>query len=149
MALYGSGDGGHALPGSFFLLFGLWWPVKFALKHHSMKLKKKGRTHRSFNRLEIVEGAVKVIFAMIGELKHDNPPNTMSCGRHDCMERRYLPARALPIDLLTLACFQTARLAGAGANSRYSFCSRDLNLGPFGLQVQLLSALTHCATRGP
>ncbi|XP_062817262.1 transmembrane protein 45B-like [Anolis carolinensis] len=66
---------GHALPGSFFLLFGLWWPVKFALKHHSMKLKKKGRAHRSFNRLEIVEGAVKVIFAMIGILAEQFVPD--------------------------------------------------------------------------
>uniref|UniRef100_A0A803T7G6 Uncharacterized protein n=1 Tax=Anolis carolinensis TaxID=28377 RepID=A0A803T7G6_ANOCA len=53
---------------------------------------------------------------------------------------------AVPIDLLTLVCFRTARLAGAGANSRHSFCSRDLNLGPFSLQ---LSALTHFTTGAP
>ncbi|XP_062815351.1 tumor protein p53-inducible protein 13 isoform X1 [Anolis carolinensis] len=61
------------------------------------------------------------------------------------MECRYLPTGAVPIDLLTFACFRTARLAGAGANSGSSPWSRDLNLGPFGPQVQQLSALTHCA----
>uniref|UniRef100_A0A803SMZ1 Reverse transcriptase domain-containing protein n=1 Tax=Anolis carolinensis TaxID=28377 RepID=A0A803SMZ1_ANOCA len=62
---------------------------------------------------------------------------------------RLAEAGAVPIDLLTFACFRTARLAGAGANSGRSFHFRDLNLAPFGPQVQQLSASTHCATRGP
>ncbi|XP_060643648.2 transmembrane protein 45B-like [Anolis sagrei] len=66
---------GHALPGSFFLLFGLWWPAKFALKHYSMKRNKKGRAHRSFDHLEIIEGAVKVIFAVIGILGEQFVPD--------------------------------------------------------------------------
>uniref|UniRef100_A0A8C3Y9B2 Transmembrane protein 45B n=1 Tax=Catharus ustulatus TaxID=91951 RepID=A0A8C3Y9B2_CATUS len=37
---------GHALPGSFFLLFGLWWSVKYPLQYLSQKLNKKShRTH--------------------------------------------------------------------------------------------------------
>ncbi|KAH0623260.1 hypothetical protein JD844_031366 [Phrynosoma platyrhinos] len=66
---------GHALPGSFFLLFGLWWSVKSVLKHYSRKLNKKGHVHRSFDRLEIIEGAVKVIFAIIGILAEQFVPD--------------------------------------------------------------------------
>uniref|UniRef100_G1KCX7 Peptidase domain containing associated with muscle regeneration 1 n=1 Tax=Anolis carolinensis TaxID=28377 RepID=G1KCX7_ANOCA len=47
-----------------------------------------------------------------------------SCGQHDCMECCYLPTRAVPIDLLTFACFRTARLAEGGANSWSSACSQ-------------------------
>ncbi|KAJ7305038.1 hypothetical protein JRQ81_010825 [Phrynocephalus forsythii] len=66
---------GHALPGSFFLLFGLWWSVKFVLKHHSKKLNKNGRAHHSFDQIEIIEGATKVTFAIIGILAEQFVPD--------------------------------------------------------------------------
>nr|XP_020647436.1 transmembrane protein 45B-like [Pogona vitticeps] len=66
---------GHALPGSFFLLFGLWWSVKSVLKHHSKKLNKNGRVHPGFDQVEIIEGVVKVIFATIGILAEQFVPD--------------------------------------------------------------------------
>ncbi|XP_069750488.1 transmembrane protein 45B isoform X4 [Narcine bancroftii] len=66
---------GHALPGSFFLLFGLWWSVKYPLKF----LTKKGKSSKQcFNREELVEGVVKTIFSLVGFLfyfhVHNRPP---------------------------------------------------------------------------
>ncbi|XP_062817341.1 transmembrane protein 45B [Anolis carolinensis] len=66
---------GHALPGSFFLLFGFWWAVKCVLKHYSRKLNKKNNLHRSFDKLEVIEGAVKVTFATIGILAEQFVPD--------------------------------------------------------------------------
>ncbi|XP_061448501.1 transmembrane protein 45B isoform X2 [Rhineura floridana] len=66
---------GHALPGSFFILFGFWWSVKYSLKYHSRKLNKNGHAHRCFEHLEIVEGTVKVVFAIIGILAEQFVPD--------------------------------------------------------------------------
>ncbi|XP_067326867.1 transmembrane protein 45B-like [Anolis sagrei] len=59
---------GHALPGTFFLLFGLWWTVKCVLKHYSRKLNKNNHLHRSFDKLEFIEGILKVASGIIGIL---------------------------------------------------------------------------------
>ncbi|XP_070808570.1 transmembrane protein 45B-like [Pituophis catenifer annectens] len=59
---------GHILPGCFFILFGLWWSVKYPLKHISRTPKKNSHLQRNFKRLEIIEGAVKVFFALVGIL---------------------------------------------------------------------------------
>ncbi|XP_044295539.1 transmembrane protein 45B-like [Varanus komodoensis] len=66
---------GHALPGSFFILFGLWWSVKYSLKHHIRKLNKSGQVHHSFERLELIEGSVKVAFSIIGILAEQFVPD--------------------------------------------------------------------------
>lgn len=60
---------GHALPGSFFLLFGLWWSVKFPLKQCWRKGRPKGRDRlpQFFIRIDLVEGGLKIFFAFVGE----------------------------------------------------------------------------------
>lgn len=78
---------GHALPGSFFLLFGLWWSVKYPLKYACRKNKNACYlgSRAGFQRLEFVEGIIKAVFALIGKqsgLWADNkkavPFNTLS-----------------------------------------------------------------------
>ncbi|CAN2391412.1 Family of unknown function (DUF716) [Pristimantis euphronides] len=68
---------GHALPGSFFLLFGLWWSVKFPLKFACKKHNKVGffGSKVGFQRVEVAEGAVKAIFALIGVLAEQFVPD--------------------------------------------------------------------------
>ncbi|KAM4828089.1 transmembrane protein 45B-like isoform 2-T2 [Thomomys bottae] len=46
---------GHALPGSFFLIIGVWWSVKFPLKYFHQK-GKKNRLSQQQQRIEIIEG---------------------------------------------------------------------------------------------
>lgn len=58
---------GHALPGSFFLIFGLWWSVKYPLRYLSQKGSKKSQKNYCFLRLDAIEGGVKVTFAIIGK----------------------------------------------------------------------------------
>ncbi|XP_072885706.1 transmembrane protein 45B [Hemitrygon akajei] len=63
---------GHALPGSFFLLFGLWWSVKYPLKF----LAKNGKSSRlCFGRVELIEGVVKTIFSFVGILAEQFVPD--------------------------------------------------------------------------
>ncbi|XP_030059935.1 transmembrane protein 45A isoform X1 [Microcaecilia unicolor] len=68
---------GHAFPGSFFLLFGLWWSVKFPLKHACRKNKKVFYlgSKAGFQRAEIIEGIVKAVCALIGILGEQFIPN--------------------------------------------------------------------------
>lgn len=58
---------GHALPGSFFLLFGLWWSVKYPLRYLSQKVNKKPHRTYCFRRVDAIEGGIKVIFSLIGK----------------------------------------------------------------------------------
>lgn len=58
---------GHALPGSFFLLFGLWWSVKYPLQYLSQKVNKKASRIYCFQRADAIEGGVKITFALIGK----------------------------------------------------------------------------------
>ncbi|XP_051896102.1 transmembrane protein 45B [Pristis pectinata] len=63
---------GHALPGSFFLLFGLWWSLKYPLKF----LSKKNKSSRlCFDRVELIEGVVKAIFSLVGILAEQFVPD--------------------------------------------------------------------------
>ncbi|POI26953.1 hypothetical protein CIB84_009297, partial [Bambusicola thoracicus] len=66
---------GHALPGSFFLIFGLWWSVKYPLRHLSQKASKKSQKNYCFQRLDAIEGGVKVTFALIGMLAEQFVPD--------------------------------------------------------------------------
>lgn len=63
---------GHALPGSFFLLFGLWWSVKYPLKFLTRKTKS---SRLCLNRAELVEGVLKVIFSVVGILAEQFVPD--------------------------------------------------------------------------
>nr|XP_045002202.1 transmembrane protein 45B isoform X3 [Jaculus jaculus] len=55
---------GHALPGSFFLIIGLWWSVKYPLKYFHQK-GKKNRPSQQQQRIEVIEGAIKTLFSII------------------------------------------------------------------------------------
>lgn len=58
---------GHALPGSFFLLFGLWWSVKYPLQYLSQKVNKKSSRIYCFQHADAIEGGIKIVFALIGK----------------------------------------------------------------------------------
>lgn len=74
---------GHALPGSFFLLFGLWWSVKYPLKYVCRKNKNACYlgSRAGLQRLEFVEGIIKAVFALIGKLDglKEESKNANSC----------------------------------------------------------------------
>ncbi len=65
---------GHALPGTFFMLFGLWWSIKYPFRQIQ---RKKERQHgdrdrqmcTALNRIDLIEGALKIFFAFVGELQ--------------------------------------------------------------------------------
>ncbi|KAJ1174992.1 hypothetical protein NDU88_000283 [Pleurodeles waltl] len=66
---------GHALPGSFFLLFGLWWSVKYPLRYLNQKMKSNCRSNQCYQRLELVEGILKAVFALVGILAEQFVPD--------------------------------------------------------------------------
>ncbi|KFQ36695.1 Transmembrane protein 45B, partial [Merops nubicus] len=66
---------GHALPGSFFLLFGLWWSVKYPLQYLSQKINKKSHRIYCFQRVDVIEGGIKIVFALIGMLAEQFVPD--------------------------------------------------------------------------
>ncbi|KAM4828294.1 transmembrane protein 45B-like [Thomomys bottae] len=55
---------GHALPGSFFLIIGVWCSVRFPLKYFHQK-GKKNRLSQQQQRIEITEAAVRIFFCVI------------------------------------------------------------------------------------
>ncbi|XP_031526212.1 transmembrane protein 45B [Vicugna pacos] len=65
---------GHALPGSFFLIVGLWWSVKYPLKYFHRKGKSSQLTHY-YQRLEIIEAAIRTLFSVIGVLAEQFVPD--------------------------------------------------------------------------
>ncbi|XP_053313598.1 transmembrane protein 45A [Spea bombifrons] len=68
---------GHALPGSFLLIIGLWWSVKFPLRYACKKNKKVCflGSKTGLQRLDIIEGAVKAVFASVGMLAEQFVPD--------------------------------------------------------------------------
>ncbi|XP_003417460.1 transmembrane protein 45B [Loxodonta africana] len=65
---------GHALPGSFFLIVGLWWSVKYPLKYFHQKVKNSQLNH-NYPRLEIIEAGVRTLFSIIGILAEQFVPD--------------------------------------------------------------------------
>ncbi|XP_069006063.1 transmembrane protein 45A [Embiotoca jacksoni] len=63
---------GHALPGSFFLVAGIWWTGKFSLWYATRRNKNIGSTRlasrASQRRLEIIESSVMLFFSFVGML---------------------------------------------------------------------------------
>lgn len=61
---------GHALPGSFFLVAGIWWTGKHSLWHATRRNKNIGSTRlasrTSQRRLEIIESCVVLFFSFVG-----------------------------------------------------------------------------------
>ncbi|NXM12823.1 TM45B protein, partial [Ploceus nigricollis] len=66
---------GHALPGSFFLLFGLWWSVKYPLQYLSQKVNKKSHRAYCFQRVDAIEGGIKILFSLTGMLAEQFVPD--------------------------------------------------------------------------
>ncbi|XP_061106003.1 transmembrane protein 45B [Conger conger] len=68
---------GHALPGSFFLLFGLWWSVKFPLRRYWRRGRpaQGDRLPQFFNRIDLVEGGLKIFFAFVGIMAEQFVPD--------------------------------------------------------------------------
>uniref|UniRef100_A0A3Q0R1Y6 Transmembrane protein 45B n=1 Tax=Amphilophus citrinellus TaxID=61819 RepID=A0A3Q0R1Y6_AMPCI len=60
--------GGHAIPGSFFLLYGFWLTVKRILQHYWRSNQPKGRQTLPpiFKRLDYIEGGLQVFAAFVG-----------------------------------------------------------------------------------
>ncbi|XP_008327562.1 transmembrane protein 45A isoform X4 [Cynoglossus semilaevis] len=62
---------GHALPGSFFFLVGLWWTGKYALLHATRRNKNLGSfrlaSRATQRRLEVAESCVVILFSVVGE----------------------------------------------------------------------------------
>lgn len=63
---------GHALPGSFFLVAGLWWTGKHSLWHVTRRNKNLGSgrvaSRASQRRLELIESSIVVFFSFVGKL---------------------------------------------------------------------------------
>ncbi|KAK6485423.1 transmembrane protein 45A-like [Huso huso] len=68
---------GHALPGSFFLIVGLWWSVKFSLWHASRR--NNNACHLAskitYRRLEVIEASVILLFALVGMMAEQFVPD--------------------------------------------------------------------------
>ncbi|KAM4619955.1 transmembrane protein 45B [Polymixia lowei] len=60
--------GGHAIPGTFFLLYGLWLSVKHTLRHYWRKSQPKGRQKIPpvFKRMDYIEGGLLIFAAFVG-----------------------------------------------------------------------------------
>ncbi|XP_030639143.1 transmembrane protein 45B [Chanos chanos] len=68
---------GHALPGSFFLLFGLWWSVKYPMRQ-CWKNNLHGRRQKLplfFTRIDLIEGAIKIFFSFVGIMAEQFVPD--------------------------------------------------------------------------
>ncbi|XP_059543964.1 transmembrane protein 45A isoform X3 [Myotis daubentonii] len=61
---------GHALPGTFFIIMGIWWTLKCILKYVCRKHKRTSYfgSKAVFYRIDIVEGIVMICMAVIGML---------------------------------------------------------------------------------
>ncbi|NXW48496.1 TM45B protein, partial [Nyctiprogne leucopyga] len=59
---------GSALRGTFFLIFGLWWSVRYPLKYLRRRVNAESQPSYGVQRAEFFEGAVKVFFALAGIL---------------------------------------------------------------------------------
>ncbi|NXA39001.1 TM45B protein, partial [Eudromia elegans] len=65
---------GNALRGTFFLLFGLWWSVKYPLKYLRRKAGTEDALSYGPQRLEVLEGTIKAFFALTGILAEQLAP---------------------------------------------------------------------------
>ncbi|XP_047463180.1 transmembrane protein 45B [Mugil cephalus] len=60
--------GGHAIPGSFFLIYGFWLVVKYVLKHYwrTSQPKRQKRMPPFFNKMNYSEGGLKIFASFVG-----------------------------------------------------------------------------------
>uniref|UniRef100_A0A8B9HZW6 Transmembrane protein 45B n=1 Tax=Anser brachyrhynchus TaxID=132585 RepID=A0A8B9HZW6_9AVES len=64
-----------ALRGTFFLVFGLWWSVRYPLKYLRRKVNAENQPSYGVQRAEVFEGAVKAFFALAGILVEQFVPS--------------------------------------------------------------------------
>uniref|UniRef100_A0A8C4UPD0 Transmembrane protein 45B n=1 Tax=Falco tinnunculus TaxID=100819 RepID=A0A8C4UPD0_FALTI len=65
---------GSALRGTFFLIFGLWWSVRYPLKYLRQRGSAESQPSYGVRRVEVFEGAVKAFFALAGILAEQFVP---------------------------------------------------------------------------
>nr|XP_032658299.1 transmembrane protein 45B-like [Chelonoidis abingdonii] len=70
----------NALRGTFFLVFGLGWSVKYPLKYLSRKLNADNQASRWIQKLDILEGAAKAFLAIAGMLAEQFIPDGSHMG---------------------------------------------------------------------
>ncbi|KAM9848436.1 transmembrane protein 45A [Aulostomus maculatus] len=84
---------GHVLPGSFFLVAGLWWTAKYSLWHTTRKNKNLGSTRlasrASQRRLEIIESSVIVFFSCVGMLAEQFAADGPKLQLYDSTEKNW------------------------------------------------------------
>ncbi|MEQ2179145.1 hypothetical protein GOODEAATRI_021618 [Goodea atripinnis] len=70
--------GGHAIPGTFFLLYGFWLTVKHVLQHYWRTTQPKGRQVMPpfFKRMDYFEGGFKIFASFVAPSPH--MPNVVS-----------------------------------------------------------------------
>ncbi|XP_053125888.1 transmembrane protein 45B-like [Hemicordylus capensis] len=66
---------GSALQGTFFLLLGLWWSIKYPVKYILRKLNADNQSSRWIQCMDIVEGTAKTFFALGGILAEQFDPD--------------------------------------------------------------------------
>ncbi|XP_018605412.1 transmembrane protein 45A isoform X2 [Scleropages formosus] len=82
---------GHALPGTFFLIGGLWWAGKYSLCYGTRRNRSLGRLAGKAvqRRLEIVEGSVMLSFSVIGMLAEQFVPDGPQLRLYDYGEHHW------------------------------------------------------------
>lgn len=84
---------GHALPGSFFLVVGLWWSAKYSFCHVTRRNKNIGSTRLSSRasqrRLEITESCVILFFSFVGILAEQFAANGPALQLYDSVENHW------------------------------------------------------------
>ncbi|XP_024920420.1 transmembrane protein 45A isoform X5 [Cynoglossus semilaevis] len=84
---------GHALPGSFFFLVGLWWTGKYALLHATRRNKNLGSfrlaSRATQRRLEVAESCVVILFSVVGILAEQFAANGPRLHLYDSVEKHW------------------------------------------------------------
>ncbi|XP_058495266.1 transmembrane protein 45A isoform X1 [Solea solea] len=84
---------GHALPGSFFFVAGIWWTAKYALWHASRRNKNLGSTRLSSRvsqrRLEVIESSIVIFFSFVGILAEQFADNGPKLHLYDSVEKHW------------------------------------------------------------
>ncbi|KAM6432425.1 transmembrane protein 45B [Liasis olivaceus] len=124
---------GHALPGSFFILFGLWWSVKYSLKYISRSPNKNTHVQWNFKYVEIIEGAVKVGLTTVGILAEQFVPDGPHLYLYSGQPRSWV--KLMNWQHSTMYLF--FGISGATDIITYSLTKMPIGLGRFMLAISL------------
>ncbi|XP_062995046.1 transmembrane protein 45B-like isoform X2 [Elgaria multicarinata webbii] len=81
---------GSALRGSFFLMLGLWWSIKYPVKYILQKLNAENQYSRSIQCMDIIEGTAKAFFALGGILAEQFVPDGPHLALYDEETRNWV-----------------------------------------------------------